>query len=101
MDSDEIKRMYEWIQGRVMLAHEGDGVTISFDEPNANDFAGAGFDPEVRPRTTQSPASHRSKSSATPEMSSSNTCGKGCSLNQIPDTRYRMPDEPHAHQQRN
>jgi hypothetical protein len=47
MDSDEIKRMYEWIQGRVTLAQEGDGITISFDEPNASDFAGAGFDPEV------------------------------------------------------
>jgi hypothetical protein len=47
MEDDEIRRMYEWIQGRVTLALEGDGITISFDEPNANDFAGAGFDPEV------------------------------------------------------
>ena len=47
METDEIKRMYEWIQGRVTLADATDGIAISFDEPNSDDFSEAGFAPEV------------------------------------------------------
>ena len=54
MDSDEIKRMYEWIQGRVTLAHEGDGITISFDEPTASDFEDQGFGAEAISLTLES-----------------------------------------------
>jgi hypothetical protein len=54
MEADEIKRMYEWIQGRVALADITDGITISFDEPNADDFAEAGFSPEAFERTLES-----------------------------------------------
>lgn len=43
MDGDEIKRMYEWIQSRVALGDDADGVTISFDEPTAADFENQGF----------------------------------------------------------
>ena len=44
MEKDEIKKMYEWIQSRVGL---GDGNTITFDEPKAEDFAGQGLDEEA------------------------------------------------------
>ena len=54
MDSNEIKRMYEWIQGRVTLADVTDGIAISFDEPNSDDFSEAGFAPEVVELTRES-----------------------------------------------
>ena len=54
MDSSEIKRMYEWIQGRVTLADVTDGIAISFDEPNSDDFSEAGFAPEVIELTRES-----------------------------------------------
>jgi hypothetical protein len=44
MEKDEIKKMYEWIQNRV---GHGDGDTITFDEPTAEDFAAQGFGKEV------------------------------------------------------
>lgn len=47
MDADEIKRMYQWIQGRVTLAEPTDGIAIAFDEPGADDFQEAGFAPEA------------------------------------------------------
>lgn len=47
MEHDEIKRMYTWIQSRVTLADATDGIAISFDEPNSDDFAEAGFDPQA------------------------------------------------------
>jgi hypothetical protein len=47
MDADEIRRMYEWIQGRVALADATDGIAITFDEPGSDDFAGAGFPPDA------------------------------------------------------
>jgi hypothetical protein len=47
MEADEIKRMYEWIQGRVTLADATDGIAITFDEPGPEDFSGAGFDPDA------------------------------------------------------
>lgn len=47
MEADEIKRMYEWIQGRVALADATDGIAITFDEPNADDFADKGFESEA------------------------------------------------------
>jgi hypothetical protein len=54
MDADEIKRMYEWIQGRVALADGTDGIAVSFDEPNADDFAEAGFATEAAELTLSS-----------------------------------------------
>ncbi len=47
MDNDEIKRMYEWIQGRVALGKDADNVTILFDEPTARDFEDQGFGAEA------------------------------------------------------
>ena len=47
MQDSEIKRMYEWMQRRVTLAAEGDGIVISFDEPGPGDFAEAGFEGEA------------------------------------------------------
>ncbi len=47
MDSDEIKRMYEWIQGRVTLADTTDGIAITFEEPGSGEFSSAGFAPEA------------------------------------------------------
>ena len=43
MEADEIKRMYEWIQKRVNLAMDGDGIVITFDEPGSGDFTEEGF----------------------------------------------------------
>jgi hypothetical protein len=51
MEDSEIKRMYTWIQGRVALADATDGVAITFDEPNADDFVEAGFESEAVERT--------------------------------------------------
>ncbi len=47
MEADEIKRMYEWIQGRVTLADATDGIAIMFDEPGPDEFLGAGFRSEA------------------------------------------------------
>ncbi len=47
MDKDEIKRLYEWIQSRVTLDDQGDGIAVSFEEPDPDDFSDADFDPEV------------------------------------------------------
>ena len=47
MEADEIKRMYTWIQERVTLADATDGIAITFDEPNADDFAKKGFESEA------------------------------------------------------
>jgi len=46
MENDEIKRMYEWIQGRVTLADATDGIAITFEEPDSEEFLSAGFGPE-------------------------------------------------------
>jgi len=47
METDEIKRMYEWIQGRVTLADATDGIAITFEEPSSEEFSSAGFGPEA------------------------------------------------------
>ena len=47
MDKDEIKRLYEWIQDRVTLDDQGNGIAIAFEEPDPDDFADADFDPEI------------------------------------------------------
>ena len=47
MEADEIKRMYEWIQKRVNLAMDGDGIVITFDEPGSGDFTEEGFGSEA------------------------------------------------------
>jgi hypothetical protein len=54
MDADEIRRMYEWIQGRIHLADATDGIAITFDQPNADDFEAIGFTPEAVELTLQS-----------------------------------------------
>ena len=46
MEKDEIKKMYEWIQSRVGLG-DGDAISITFDEPTAEDFAGQGLGDEA------------------------------------------------------
>ena len=51
METDEIKRMYEWIQGRVTLADATDGIAITFEEPCSEEFSSAGFGPEAVERT--------------------------------------------------
>jgi len=47
MEDSEIRRMYEWIQKRVSLAIDGDGIVISFDEPDSGEFTEAGFASEA------------------------------------------------------
>ena len=47
MENDEIRRMYEWIQGRVTLADTTDGIAITFEEPGSEDFSNAGFRSEA------------------------------------------------------
>jgi len=47
MEDSEIKRMYEWIQGRVTLADATDGMAITFEEPDSEEFSSAGFGPEA------------------------------------------------------
>ena len=47
MEADEIRRMYEWIQTRVTLADTTDGIAVTFDEPNADDFTEMGFESEA------------------------------------------------------
>ena len=47
MEADEIKRMYEWIQGRVTLADVTDGIAMTFDEPGPEEFSRAGFGSEA------------------------------------------------------
>jgi hypothetical protein len=54
MDKDEIKRLYEWIQNRVTLDEETDGIAIVFDEPDPDDFSDADFDPELVDLTLES-----------------------------------------------
>jgi hypothetical protein len=46
MEKDEIKKRYEWIQSRVGLG-DGDAISITFDEPTAEDFAGKGLGDEA------------------------------------------------------
>ena len=46
MEKDEIKKMYEWIQSRVGLG-DGDTISITFDEPTAEDFVNHGFGDEA------------------------------------------------------
>ena len=54
MEADEIKRMYEWIQTRVVLGERADKVTIVFDEPTARDFEDRGFGAEAISLTLES-----------------------------------------------
>jgi len=54
MEDTEIKRMYEWIQGRVRLADATDGIAITFEEPGSEDFSSAGFGPEAAELTLDS-----------------------------------------------
>ena len=51
MEADEIRRMYEWIQGRVTLADSTDGIAITFDEPNSDEFREKDFESEAVERT--------------------------------------------------
>ncbi len=43
MKTDEIKRLYEWIQSRVSVG-DGNPVAIVFAEPTAADFTDQGFE---------------------------------------------------------
>ena len=54
MKDSEIRRMYEWIQGRVTLADATDGIAVAFDEPSADDFTEMGFETEAVDRTLNS-----------------------------------------------
>jgi len=54
MEDDEIRRMYEWIQGRVALGEGADKVTILFDAPTAKDFEDQGFAAEAISLTLES-----------------------------------------------
>ena len=54
MEPDEIRRMYEWIQQRVDLTDGPDGISITFDEPDPDDFIDADFDPEAVDLTHES-----------------------------------------------
>ena len=54
MEADEIRRMYQWIQDRVTLADDTDGVAIIFDEPGPDDFEEAGFESEAVELTLES-----------------------------------------------
>ena len=50
METSDIKALIAWLQERVSL-EEGDEITISFAEPNGDEFAEKGFDDEAVSRT--------------------------------------------------
>jgi hypothetical protein len=54
-DQDEIRRLYEWLQGRVRLHQQSDEPTISYDQPSAEDLQEAGFSDELIDRTIRAP----------------------------------------------
>ena len=54
MEDNEIRRMYEWIQGRVALGEGADKVTILFEEPTERDFEDQGFGAEAISLTLES-----------------------------------------------
>lgn len=51
VNGDEIKRLYEWLQGRVVLQGDADEPVIRFDQPSVDDFTAAGFSNEAIART--------------------------------------------------
>jgi hypothetical protein len=53
VDKAEIKRMYEWVQGRVRLVPGSDDPVVAFDAPSAEDCTGNGFDEELMALTLQ------------------------------------------------
>jgi hypothetical protein len=46
VEKADVKKMYEWIQGRVRLVPGSDDPVIAFDAPTAEDFHLKGFDEE-------------------------------------------------------
>ena len=54
MKPEEIKRMNEWLQSRISLDEQADGIVIKFDKPAADDFIAQGFDKEVVHLTLES-----------------------------------------------
>ena len=50
-DQAEIRRLYEWLQGRVRLHQDDDEPTISYDQPTSEELAAAGFSEELIERT--------------------------------------------------
>jgi len=47
VEKTDIKKMYEWIQGRVRLVPGSEDPVIAFDAPAAADFTANGFDDEM------------------------------------------------------
>ena len=54
-DQAEIRRLYEWLQGRVRLHLGDDEPTIGYDQPTAGELAAAGFSDELIERTIRAP----------------------------------------------
>jgi hypothetical protein len=54
-DQTEIRRLNEWLQGRVRLHQEDDEPTISYDQPTAEELAAAGFSDELIERSIRAP----------------------------------------------
>jgi hypothetical protein len=54
VDKADIKRMYEWIQGRVRLVSGLEEPVIAFDAPSAEDCRSHGFDDAMVAMTLQS-----------------------------------------------
>ncbi len=54
MDAEQIKKMNLWLQSRITMEKNKDGITIKFDEPSAEDFITQGFDEEAVTLTLKS-----------------------------------------------
>jgi len=52
--NDEIKRLYEWLQSKVLVDQAAGELSTVFDEPTAVDFAEQGFDREAIALTLES-----------------------------------------------
>jgi hypothetical protein len=47
VNSDEIKKLYEWLQSRVVLHAGGEEPVIRFEQPTVADFSAEGFGEEA------------------------------------------------------
>ena len=47
MTKEKIRKLIRWLQARITLSEGGDGINISFDEPDSGDFRGQDFGDDV------------------------------------------------------
>jgi len=54
VEQADIKKMYEWVQGRVRLVEGSEEPVVAFDAPSAEELMAHGFDEEIVVLTLQS-----------------------------------------------